>query len=394
MVSVTGYAYPWDYLDDDAAAPRTAEVGLDVVALAATYHAARVPRPLHPTRRVTDVPYSAAYIPIRGDVWRGRRLVPRAPRWLEGERPFLEAQGRLAAEGCAVDAWIVLTHLDDAAAEYSDLVVRNAFDEPYPYALCPRWDEVRAYCRTLVEETLLTTECRGVVLEACGPMGLDHGGVHDKLEFARVSSTDDALLSICFCRACRDALASRGLDVEDLARRIRQGLGTGASSPEATLGEGAEEVAAYRASLSTELRDELLDAVRALRDSAPVTLHTSSRRWATGSFPAAGDAGSLRGVSSVVANCWDDDLAEAEVRALVAMAGDERAVGGYLRLDREWTDATIDARVRQLTDWGLSELHLYHLGLLDARGVAGAQRLAIALHTFESNSTLRREPAN
>ena len=57
MVSVTGYAYPWDYLDDDAAAPRTAEVGLDVVALAATYHAARVPRPLHPTRRVTDVPY-------------------------------------------------------------------------------------------------------------------------------------------------------------------------------------------------------------------------------------------------------------------------------------------------------------------------------------------------
>jgi hypothetical protein len=42
----------------------------------------------------------------------------------------------------------------------------------------------------------------------------------------------------------------------------------------------------------------------------------------------------------------------------------------------------------------LSELHLYHLGLLDARGVASAQRLAIALHTFESNSTLRREPAN
>ncbi len=394
MVSVTGYAYPWDYLDDDAAAPRAAEVGLDVIALAATYHAARVPRPLHPTRRITEIPYSAAYIPIRDAAWQGRRLMPRAPRWLDGEAPFLEAQRQLTAAGCAVDAWIVLTHVDDAATEYPDLVVRNAFDEPYPYALCPRWSEVRAYCRTLLEETLLTTECRGVVLEACGPMGLDHGGVHDKVEFARVSATDDALLSICFCRACRDGLAARGLDAGDLARRVREGLGTGAASPEEVLGESAVEVAAYRVSLSTQLRDDLLDAVRHFRSDAPVSVHTSSRPWATGSFPAAGDAASLGGLTSVVANCWDDELAETEVRTLAALAGDDRAVGGYLRLDREWPAASLEARVRNLLAWGLSELHLYHLGLLDAQGLATAHGLAAAARTIENDSTPPSDIAN
>ena len=388
MVSVTGYAYPWDYLDDDAAVGRAARLGLDVVALAATYHAARVPRPLHPTRRVTEVPYSASYVPIREEAWRGRRLVPRAPRWLDEERPFLEAQRRLAATGCGVDAWIVLTHLDDAAADYPDLVVRNAFGEPYPYALCPAWPEVREYCRTLVEETLLTTACRGVVLEACGPMGLEHGGVHDKLEFAQLGETDEALLSICFCRACSDALGARGVDVEDITSRIRRGVGTGASTPEVVLGHSAEALAAYRVSLSVELRGELVEAARRINTSAPLTVHTSASPWATGSFPAAGATGSLRGLTSVVASCWDDQRAEREVRGLAAIGDGALSVGCYLRLDRGWSASTTATRLARLVEWGASELHLYHLGLLDAAGLETARRLVEASRDLERDAAV------
>ena len=207
MVTVTGYAYPWDVNDDPQAAPRAAGLGVDVVALAANYHAARLVTPLHPTRRSLDVPHSAMYTPIRHKAWQDRRLVPRAPTWLERDDWFNDAARRLSAEGLAVAAWMPITHEDDLGTQHPDLAVRNAFDDIYPYALCPSSDEVHAYCRTLVEEVLATHRgASGVVVEACGPFGVEHGSIHDKSDMADLSETERDLLSVCFCVACLHAL--------------------------------------------------------------------------------------------------------------------------------------------------------------------------------------------
>jgi len=65
LVKVVGYSYPWDYLEDPHAATRR-ECGVDVVAVAAAYHAGRVVSPLHPTRRVMEVPQSALYVRYAG----------------------------------------------------------------------------------------------------------------------------------------------------------------------------------------------------------------------------------------------------------------------------------------------------------------------------------------
>ena len=43
-----GYAYQWDYIGDPAAASRAATLGLDAVAVAASYHSTRAATPLHP----------------------------------------------------------------------------------------------------------------------------------------------------------------------------------------------------------------------------------------------------------------------------------------------------------------------------------------------------------
>ena len=209
-MSVTGYAFPWDFLDDQEAAVRAGELGVDVVALAATYHAARVPTSLSRAHRVLDVPRSAMYLPVRVGPWKGHRLIPSPPDWLTENDSFSVAQRRLGEVGLTVDAWIVLTHHDELGYAHPELVVRNAFGEPYPYALCPRHPDVREYCTTLIDEILKLTECRGVVLEACGAMGVDHGGVHDKLEFANFTSVDDELLSLCFCQGCRAELRQPG----------------------------------------------------------------------------------------------------------------------------------------------------------------------------------------
>ncbi|TMR93926.1 hypothetical protein EJK15_36845, partial [Nonomuraea basaltis] len=59
------YVYPWDVVGDPAAPERLAALGVDAVALAASYHSTRAATPYHPSHRVLDVPYPAFYLPIR-----------------------------------------------------------------------------------------------------------------------------------------------------------------------------------------------------------------------------------------------------------------------------------------------------------------------------------------
>ena len=379
-MNVTGYAFPWDYVDDADAARRASELGVDVVALAATYHASRTVSPLHPTRRVTEVPRSSCYVPIREGAWRGRRLAPSAPKWLEVPNAFGLAQHALMEEGLAIDAWIVLTHHDELGYANPDVVVRNAFGDVYPYALCPQVEEVREYCLTLVEEVLTASQCRGVVLEACGPMGFEHGSVHDKSEFANWTSTDEALLSLCFCEACRLGLAQFGIDVDDLARIVRDAVGTDAPTLEAALGSDlASEVGKYRSKLSTQLRLLIVERVRELQPDAAITLHGSASIWATGSFPTTGDADTLSGIDTTVARCWDATSAEEELTALNDLVAGARSVGAYLRMDQGWADeSTVAKRFSRYIEAGMDELHLYHLGLLSRHGL-GATREVIDL---------------
>ena len=78
---LVGYAYPWDYAGDPAAAPRAAALGLGSVAVAASYHATRAATLLHPEHRIHDAEHAACYVPVREQAWRGHRLVPAAPSW-------------------------------------------------------------------------------------------------------------------------------------------------------------------------------------------------------------------------------------------------------------------------------------------------------------------------
>jgi hypothetical protein len=385
-VNVTGYAYPWDAIDDDMADSWAAELGVDVVALAATYHATRVVTPLHPRRRVLDVPHSAAYIPIRRDAWQDQRLKPRAPEWMASSDSFNDAARRFDAHGLAVVAWVVVAHDDDLGVEHPEVVARNAFDEPYPYSLCPSNEEVRSYCGTLLQEVMVTTSARGVVLEACGAIGVEHGSAHDKSDMADLSEAERWLLSICFCRSCRDALSEADIDPSELATVVRQALSGPVLSMESALGEDlALRVARFRAGLSSSLRDELTERVHAVRPEATVTVHASTSPWATGSFPALGNAANVAQLSTVVANCWNEATAERELTAMKDLVGQKANLGAYVRADRVADDpAQTIERYRRL---GANELHLYHLGLFNRSSLEIARELVAASHRAEDAGT-------
>jgi hypothetical protein len=368
-VSVTGYAYPWDYIGDEGAATRAASLGINVVALAATYHATRVATPLHPTRRITEVPHSAGYFPLRDEIWRDQRLRPRGPESWIGSDSFERARDLLSRQGLGVDAWIVLTHNDDLDGASRELLVRNAYGESYSYALCPRNQDVREYCRTLVQEVVRVGGLRGVVLEACGPMGLNHTGAHDKVGMAQWTSVHEQLLSICFCQACDAALSDLGVDPVGLSRAIREGLDRDVASMDEGLGEYASAVGKYRLSVATTLQHDLIEAAREVSPSAAITLHASANPWSTGSFSAS-SSGELALATCAVANCWDPQSADDELRRLGAMT---ESLGAYLRLDHTWDRVAVD--LDRYAALGVRELHLYHLGLMSTASADAAQRL-------------------
>ncbi|GAA0355257.1 hypothetical protein GCM10009530_00420 [Microbispora corallina] len=357
------YAYPWDLVGDPGATARLRSLGVDAVALAASYHTTRAATPAHPAHRLVDAQHSACYVPVREEAWKGARLVPATPSWMASGDPFGEAGDALRAAGLPVHAWTVLTHNTLLGSACPDLVVTNAFGEPYPYALCPAHEEVRDYCRTLVREIVELGEPDGLILEACGALGFRHGGHHEKTDGADWSAAQVALLSLCFCAACARRYESADLDAADLRARVRAGVDGSPASVEDALGEVADAVRDLRTGLAGELRDLLLAQARSSRPGMPVALHASADPWATGPFatvPAGVDADLL------VGNCWNaPEVDEAGLRALAALGP---RVGAYVLAlpPRPADGAALSWLADAYRAAGAAEIHWYHGGLASA----------------------------
>ncbi|PZG03197.1 hypothetical protein, partial [Nonomuraea aridisoli] len=350
------YLYPWDVVGDPTAPARLADLGVQAVALAASYHSTRAATPYHPAHRVLDVPYPAVYLPIRPSSW--GRLVPAAPTWTPADA-YLQARDALKAAGLQVHAWTVLTHNSHLGAANSDLVVRNAFGDPYPYALCPAHEDVIEYCEHLVTEVLELAEPDGLILEACGPMGFAHQSVHEKTSGADWTPVDTDLLSLCFCAACAPrypeatrAQVKAALDgissppktsaphttathTNDAhtSNAHTTAAPTNAAAPSAgtieeALGSLTDEVRATRVALSNTLRQRLIAAARNTAP-VPITLHANPDPWATGAFAPlpAGEPGA----DVLVANCWGDPTVDAtRLARLKDLATPEQRIGAYV----------------------------------------------------------------
>jgi hypothetical protein len=376
-----GYAYPWDFPGDPAAVDRARTLGLDAVAVAAAYHTVRAASPLHPGRRTTDASYAACYVPVRKEAWRGRRLRPAPPTWVDSPDSFGVARDALRATGLQAHAWTVLTHNSRLGREHPDLTVRNAFGEGYLYALCPSAEEVAEYCGLLAQEVVLTGQPDGLVLEACGPLGIVHGGHHDKTDLAGWTKVEQRLLSLCFCTACRRRYADAGLDPARISALVRQALVPGKKADSVQEALGAEEaltLAGTRAAMIRDLRAHVIKEARAADPGLHLTLHATADPWAVGPFATVA-AGTGARVDALVGSCWDPGPAGAVgLRELRAVAGPGTAIGGYLlATDGQWT-GTVPGRMDDYLAAGMDELHLYHLGLVGEPGLRLMARILAA----------------
>ncbi|WP_055479983.1 hypothetical protein [Sphaerimonospora mesophila] len=259
--------------------------GVDRIAPAVAYHAARDVLPHNPLRTVADggagvcfAPewdrYPAALRPARSAFALGRDLLG-------------ELCDRAGAHGAGVDAWIVYLH-DDGDDGARPGVVRNLFGDAYPHVLCAADPEVRAYAVALTEDV-----CRypvGTVLaEAPHWLPFDHGHGHERRSVP-LDRTAALLLGLCFCAHCRTAAADLGVPVPDLlaaARAHVEACLTGAAPPDrsarAVAAAGLGRYLEARCARATTLIAELASA--AARSGAGfrlIDLSAGMLGWADG----------------------------------------------------------------------------------------------------------------
>jgi hypothetical protein len=218
----SAFLYPWDVLGDPDAAARIADLGVDGVTLASSYHSTRALTPRHPRTRIVTAPYAAVYYPLSEAHWAGQALRPYPQRWLDAEDAWGEAAEQLRAAGLDVATWVVLAHNSRLGGENPDSTVRNAYGDRYPWALCVARPEVVAYCVALAAEAGARPGAVGTELESCGWYGMAHLHAHDKIGGVPLDGAAQYLMSLCFCDVCTAAYAAAG--VPDLAAAVRAAL--------------------------------------------------------------------------------------------------------------------------------------------------------------------------
>ncbi|WP_405394151.1 hypothetical protein [Microbispora hainanensis] len=185
--------------------------GVERIAPAVAYHAARDLLPHNPLRVVADGGAGVSFRP-EWDRYPSPALRPVESEFAMGRDLLGELCGAARSYAVGVDAWVVYLHDDGRAARPG--VVRNLYGDAYPHVLCPASPEARAYAVALTEDV-----CRypiGTVLaEAPHWLPFEHGHGHER----RSVPLDPAaalLLGLCFCRHCRHAGDEHGVDVPDL----------------------------------------------------------------------------------------------------------------------------------------------------------------------------------
>lgn len=381
-VKVTGYAYPWDVLDDPRFLDRVRELGVDEVAVAVSYHSARAATPWSSVRTSVVARHAALYRPVRDEVW--GKLRPAEADWAGGRDSAGDAVRQLGEVGIPAAAWLVLTHNSQLGTAFPEITVQNCFGERYPWALCPAQPAVREYAATLTAECLDRLEFSSVILEACGPLGVVHQHQHEKTDGVWSPATA-RLLSICCCDACAEGWAEAGKDPEKargkLRAEVRRLIDSGdlRTTEDKILPTLRQVLLDTRQKATDALRREVLEKIPA---GPRIVLHGAMDPWVTGALPGLTPSAPAD-VDAVVLQNWVPGPRSVEaVASARAKLPEKVAVGSYITAVGASPVPDIEAYTTELGRAGAAELHLYHLGLAGPGRWADLIAATSAAHEF------------
>lgn len=375
------YAYAWDVLEAgaDAVAAELAAHGLNTLSLASSYHAGKFIRPRGQAGKVVFPDDGTVYFHHRAERYGAVR--PQRSRVVADTDPFAMFGAR---SDLKVNAWTVLLHNTRLGTLHPELVVRNAFGDPYVYSLCPSQPAVREYAVTLCADLADQYPVTGLSLETPGWLPYAHGYHH---EFAQVESNPWLMvhLGLCFCDACMAAGHRAGIPMEELKRETAARVAGYLASPVVAPADmarewliadfvGNAELAAFqrwRGDVVTSLVEEIRAAVR---EDARVTIIPSVQRPTASSWSEGTDLAALARAADAIDLCLYEP---SPARALADLWDARRRVGPDATLrailrpgppDME-SGAQAAATVAALRAAGIEDLAFYNYGMLRAHNL-------------------------
>ncbi|MDJ0345488.1 hypothetical protein QMK19_19775 [Streptomyces sp. H10-C2] len=391
----SAFVYPWDVVGDPDAPRRIADLGVQQVTLASAYHSTRALTPRHPRQRIVTARHAAVLYPPDPRRWSGRSLRPYPQAWVPATDAYGEAAAALSAAGLSVHSWVVLAHNSRLGEEFPRTSVRNAYGDRYSWAPCIAQPEVRAYAADLAVEAAVRPGTDGTELESCGWYGLAHLHGHDKIGGVPLGGAAQYLMSLCFCRTCRDGYAGLGQDADALQSAVKAALvpvwsGEREPGPTDRAAEWAEvekllgadlagATLSWRAMVARHFQREIVAAVRAgAGPGFQILLHADPGPHRTGAnvgvdaedvlahadglvLPCAGGTAERAAVLSPFApHLRPDTVLAANFSVVTGMGGSPR---------------TLAADLAHAAALGATEARLYHAGLAsdaDLRAVRSA----------------------
>ena len=271
------WSYPWDLLAEgvDHALAHIADTGLNAVSLAVSYHSGMVFLPHNPRERIRFLEDGSIYFQPHSGHFSGLAIQPRVSRLADDVDPLYLICEAAEKRGLQVVAWSVCTHNSYQGERHLDKVVRNAFGDPYLYALCPSHPDVQAYLQALMRE-LSGYPLQALQLESYEFMGFPHGYHHEKINMD-LGPYGRYLMGLCFCPACRAVSATEGVDFDGIrsaTHRYLADLFEGRVSSPQTLSEEGLFSELPQLQPYIAMRDRVvIEAVRNLSEAASVPLN-------------------------------------------------------------------------------------------------------------------------
>lgn len=219
------FAFATDAHDEgvDVVLGRLSErAGVDGVTVAAVYHHGRDIFPHNPLRKVRFLEGGTAFFRPEPERYARTPVQPAASSLAVEWDAFAELRTKTRARGMQLHAWAVLAHNSRLGAEHPDAAVRNVFGDPQITYLCPANPDVVEYAHALAGD-IARYEVDSLLVESLHFHPLEHGFHHERYLIA-IGPIDRFLLGLCFCLHCRDAGQREGVDVEGLARAVRDRL--------------------------------------------------------------------------------------------------------------------------------------------------------------------------
>lgn len=212
--------YPWDVVADgpERVVDEIASRGASRIEIATAYHSAEAIAPRRDAGVVTVAEANTLHLPVPAESFSDVRI-PQS-RIAEQHPDLYERLAEAAgAAGLSLGGWAIAFHNSSLASEHPEAAITSCFGDTFTHGLCPANPSARHYAVELIEAVASSGYFDRLLVESLSYLLYSHGHPHE-LWGARLDATTRYLLSLCFCRYCTEAGASRGIDVDALRQHV------------------------------------------------------------------------------------------------------------------------------------------------------------------------------